>query len=946
MEDDYPKHFRSGQNSHTSKCASASCTNKKREGHTYCRSCMDKHEFRETFEKIEKLKSDITEQRKIIIINTETETRLEEQIINIKILISNTKLELERSEFELKQLFEQQTRLEKRNKDIQTLIRKTKLELKKSENDLQEKTESIKLSSETVSDDSRVHVGTNKNGNTVLLETHCTIVRLLDSQENVYFGHVTLVITDETENRWHYGIFVSSEKKKLPRKLEHEFWNSKHNTHTKVPESTFVKEFGDFKTITDDIKLSDMMKRHFDRCFTFFNRAQWPNQVWNKDDRIGSESAVQLVNRLRKQKQDIEKKKSDFSYQSYKEQKQIDEELQQEKVLIEQRRAIKHEQRRKENEFRQIMRAQLDLELAKQELAQPANLAKDLPNLKRKPAPAQKKDKETERTKQESLKKEREEQSKKDKDKERERQRQQELEQQKLEKEIQEKLEQQQHKTPKKKRKNYKKITLHANAVEDQVFIDSMKDDIFITIEFFIEEMPMLLIAEKEAEYRVDDDEDVFRSRFSYNKLQGKYNEYLEKINDYIYKLEKNTELFDYRNTDEFVMLIRTKKYILNSINRIVSYKKDIEVISANIMISKLTKELDKRKREEQEITSVKISDDYKVVEKYKVSILTLLDNYNQDLDEIDYYINELEKYDEELLGTLHNIKNYIIQSIHRLDDYYKRITYEHATNFYKKLIGYLSSVHIEEAEKLENLSSSSEDSKRYILELLAKNSNILDEIIYHIEELKEVNLNKQSLYKLLRTNESKLLKNKKILEDKLTMFEAKIIFIRDVKSIVDEINKKEETLNSLDTYSEEAHKLRHQLVHNYSQYNNAYVLFMNELNNKVQEEYIIDLRNQALYLNEQLKSYDRMTEIIKIEGHYIRKLYEKFSDEQNEDDDVIVMNLIYLQPSSSNKARDIVRQLKNLKSQNQQKGKKGKKGKDIFFSTKDIISAIDNKLI
>lgn len=173
----------------------------------------------------------------------------------------------------------------------------------------------FKYQVDLVSDDRRVHQGFSKHGLPMKLETHCTIVRVEDSPENVYFGHVTLVISDDfgTKYKWHYGTEVY--KKKIPKAkdLKHVFWY--YDNKDFPPETTNVNYFADFPTIPDNTTLEEIMKYHFKKCVTFFKtQKQWPNQVWYPTDEIKinseSEIATDLVDRLIQMKE--ERKKIDY----------------------------------------------------------------------------------------------------------------------------------------------------------------------------------------------------------------------------------------------------------------------------------------------------------------------------------------------------------------------------------------------------------------------------------------------------------------------------------------------------------------------------------------------------------------------------------------------------------------------------------------------------------
>jgi hypothetical protein len=160
-----------------------------------------------------------------------------------------------------------------------------------------------------VSDDIRKHYGTDK-GKTVDLETHCTIVRLDNSLEDVYFGHVTLVITYPKEvYKWHYGAEVYN---KLPQNLEHKFWQTYYQGQTQYDaEETNVSDMGRFEDIPSNMTLLDMMKSHFEECITFFNKQGWPpNQIWGEDSEYENEKATDRLERLLSKSEELEQLKN------------------------------------------------------------------------------------------------------------------------------------------------------------------------------------------------------------------------------------------------------------------------------------------------------------------------------------------------------------------------------------------------------------------------------------------------------------------------------------------------------------------------------------------------------------------------------------------------------------------------------------------------------------
>ena len=114
---------------------------------------------------------------------------------------------------------------------IEDAIARKKEELRKLEEKLYIEKIQIKYEVDLVSDDVRVHQGFSSDSRPMKLETHCTIIRVKDSPENVYFGHVTLVISNNfgKKYKWHYGAEVVN--KKIPKNLNHVFWYYKNKEY-------------------------------------------------------------------------------------------------------------------------------------------------------------------------------------------------------------------------------------------------------------------------------------------------------------------------------------------------------------------------------------------------------------------------------------------------------------------------------------------------------------------------------------------------------------------------------------------------------------------------------------------------------------------------------------------------------------------------------------------
>jgi hypothetical protein len=229
----------------------------------FCQKCIDKYYLRNTFKKIHFLEDSITEKQTHI-------QDLQKKITNIQNEVKDLKEELF---------------LEKIH---------------------------IKYDVDVVSENEKFYQGSDGSARdgeyNIELETHCTIVRVEESPENVYFGHVTLVIRylSGLEFRWHYGTYVSPNTIPNRRNLVHDFW-SKNDEHTRFPpSSTKVKRFGYFEKIPLQTTLANMMKHHLDKCAEYFMRQKqkqrWPSQVWYEYDQVEvggkRERATDLVERL------------------------------------------------------------------------------------------------------------------------------------------------------------------------------------------------------------------------------------------------------------------------------------------------------------------------------------------------------------------------------------------------------------------------------------------------------------------------------------------------------------------------------------------------------------------------------------------------------------------------------------------------------------------------
>ena len=269
MQKEYPNPYISKHGFYTHKCK---CGKNKHEDLLFCQDCIDRKQFGQNFKNITTLESDIARLE-------QEQGDAEEQ----KRALKEHKLKLET------QIEENTTKIQKIKEKISGLSSslanfKLNLTLEKLK---------IQLHSDVISDDRRIHEGTDDDGY-VLLETHCTIVRVFQSPENVYFGHVTLVITlnNSVEYKWHYGVEIHNN---LPETLTHKFWQPADNTYSY---KNNVNSFGYFDHIPEDITLEDMMLSHFNDCFEVFDKQQWSKQIWNDYTPIDEEDPNTLLQRL------------------------------------------------------------------------------------------------------------------------------------------------------------------------------------------------------------------------------------------------------------------------------------------------------------------------------------------------------------------------------------------------------------------------------------------------------------------------------------------------------------------------------------------------------------------------------------------------------------------------------------------------------------------------
>ena len=258
METELFPRFDKKSGNHIFTCTTKGCNNKVKDNGTLCQVCSDNFLLKEKLDNIKFLKETITEKLKLIE--------------NFGEKIEKTKEEIHDLEREL---------------DIEKL--------------------SITYGVDVVSDNFKLYRGSSSEGSAEL-ETHCTIVRVKNSPGDVYFGHVTLLISylGKETYRWHYGAKVNSEY--IPNDLQHKFWSTKNQKDINLP----VSDFGNFSNITATTTLAEIMIHHLDKCAEFFRKLkQWPNQVWFGDDVIDGTNANDLIKQFTEKNHDREM--TDFS---------------------------------------------------------------------------------------------------------------------------------------------------------------------------------------------------------------------------------------------------------------------------------------------------------------------------------------------------------------------------------------------------------------------------------------------------------------------------------------------------------------------------------------------------------------------------------------------------------------------------------------------------------
>jgi len=303
-------------------CANSRCGNKTKSGRPFCQSCIDSTYLKNNSERIRFLNSEIDgtikeckEHQDGIVAVKETleliKNMKKRSVLNLRRqqnkspMNSNTTELIRLIKIDIKQYDGSIRNLNILDKIHKEIIKECNEILDIIYNQLHFEKQNIRLSRDLVSKSKRVYK--DLSGDLFpTLETHCTILRLDDSQEDVYFGHVTLIIKTSSviENRLHYGIKIVKED--LPKTLKNKFWSAPDNSIYILPRNR-IRMYGNFNFPTS-VKISDIMKDHFEDCYNAFNRSQWPNQIWINNDRINGEDVYQLLKRLKKY--ELERKNS------------------------------------------------------------------------------------------------------------------------------------------------------------------------------------------------------------------------------------------------------------------------------------------------------------------------------------------------------------------------------------------------------------------------------------------------------------------------------------------------------------------------------------------------------------------------------------------------------------------------------------------------------------
>ena len=244
--------------------------NRKTPGMRFCQSCIDDTD-QNIFDKIDK-------------INT------------LKYNIAREELQVESTHQSYKKIIDEN---EVRIDTVREKYNKERLNLQGLKDALNQQEQSISLHVDVLSNDIRLYDSTNTSAT---LETHCTIVRPPKIHKDVYFGHVTLIITtSDSEFRWHYGIPTANN---LPDNLNNVFWSNP--VGLKDPNKVFIQSYGNFGFI-HGTTISNIMLNHFKDCYRVFDNKQWTKQIWSLAE-IGNtkeeEDSSKLLDHLKKLEDD------------------------------------------------------------------------------------------------------------------------------------------------------------------------------------------------------------------------------------------------------------------------------------------------------------------------------------------------------------------------------------------------------------------------------------------------------------------------------------------------------------------------------------------------------------------------------------------------------------------------------------------------------------------
>ena len=311
--------FIRGQWRYTDACPNCK-VNRKTPGMRFCQTCIDDSD-QHIFDKIDK-------------INT------------LKNYIEREELQVESTHQSYKKIIDEN---EVRIDTVREKYNKERLHLQGLKDALNKQEQSISLHVDVLSNDIRLYDSTNTSAT---LETHCTIVRPPKIHKDVYFGHVTLIITTiDSELRWHYGIKLENN---LPDDLNNVFWSTPAGL--KDPNKVFIQSYGNFGFI-HRTTISNIMLNHFKDCYRVFDNKQWIKQIWSLAE-IGNtkeeEDSSKLLDHLKKLEDDRnqttltvlqrEKKRIQHAKEIEDKQKQEDEEAR----IIRLQRIIESDKKREE----------------------------------------------------------------------------------------------------------------------------------------------------------------------------------------------------------------------------------------------------------------------------------------------------------------------------------------------------------------------------------------------------------------------------------------------------------------------------------------------------------------------------------------------------------------------------------------------------------------------